>query len=173
MGGYLELAIYYVQPVLFRVGQYQAMVACYPGNETGYIHDINSPNGDGRCMTCIYYLNKNCNAKVSGGILQIFLEGKAHFAGIEPKFDRLMFFWSDRRNPHQVQTAYTTSYAVTICYFNAKAKVKYLTGKKDVSIELKPQSVSKDILQGLVSGSTPVTYGLSFAFCGLRDIRTG
>ncbi|POI30413.1 hypothetical protein CIB84_005836, partial [Bambusicola thoracicus] len=110
-----------------------AMVACYPGNGTGYVRHVDNPNGDGRCVTCIYYLNKDWDAKVSGGILRIFPEGKAQFADIEPKFDRLLFFWSDRRNPHEVQPAFATRYAITVWYFDAderaRAKVKYLTGK--------------------------------------------
>ncbi|KAL6088519.1 hypothetical protein STEG23_024792, partial [Scotinomys teguina] len=176
-----------------------AMVACYPGNGTGYVRHVDNPNGDGRCVTCIYYLNKDWDAKssvfshslkhkdhlvlhvpnssyrvpmapsaldilsemtvqspqkavvqVSGGILRIFPEGKAQFADIEPKFDRLLFFWSDRRNPHEVQPAYATRYAITVWYFDAderaRAKVKYLTGEKGVRVELnKPNSVSKDV----------------------------
>ncbi|KAI6071912.1 Egl nine-like protein 1 [Aix galericulata] len=114
-----------------RAGLPGAMVACYPGNGTGYVRHVDNPNGDGRCVTCIYYLNKDWDAKVSGGILRIFPEGKAQFADIEPKFDRLLFFWSDRRNPHEVQPAFATRYAITVWYFDAderaRAKVKYLT----------------------------------------------
>ncbi|KAM6324180.1 egl nine homolog 1 [Aegotheles albertisi] len=133
-------------------GRTKAMVACYPGNGTGYVRHVDNPNGDGRCVTCIYYLNKDWDAKVSGGMLRIFPEGKAQFADIEPKFDRLLFFWSDRRNPHEVQPAFATRYAITVWYFDAderaRAKVKYLTGEKGVRVELnKPSdSVGKDVL---------------------------
>ncbi|XP_060609800.2 egl nine homolog 1 [Anolis sagrei] len=133
-------------------GRTKAMVACYPGNGTGYVRHVDNPNGDGRCVTCIYYLNKDWDAKISGGILRIFPEGKAQFADIEPKFDRLLFFWSDRRNPHEVQPAFATRYAITVWYFDAderaRAKVKYLTGEKGVRVELNKPSDSngKDLL---------------------------
>ncbi|XP_030052355.1 egl nine homolog 1 isoform X2 [Microcaecilia unicolor] len=137
----------------FRInGRTKAMVACYPGNGTGYVRHVDNPNGDGRCVTCIYYLNKNWDAKVNGGILRIFPEGKAQFADIEPKFDRLLFFWSDRRNPHEVQPAFATRYAITVWYFDAderaRAKEKYLTaGEKGVRVELnKPsESIGKEV----------------------------
>uniref|UniRef100_A0A671L057 hypoxia-inducible factor-proline dioxygenase n=1 Tax=Sinocyclocheilus anshuiensis TaxID=1608454 RepID=A0A671L057_9TELE len=114
-------------------GRTKAMVACYPGNGTGYMRHVDNPNGDGRCITCIYYLNKNWDAKVHGGLLQIFPEGRNVAANIEPLFDRLLIFWSDRRNPHEVKPAFATRYAITVWYFDAKeraeAKEKYRLGE--------------------------------------------
>ncbi|XP_063773847.1 egl nine homolog 1 [Pseudophryne corroboree] len=129
----------------FRInGRTKAMVACYPGKGTGYVRHVDNPNADGRCVTCIYYLNANWDAKVNGGVLRIFPEGKSQFADIEPKFDRLLFFWSDRRNPHEVQPAFATRYAITVWYFDAderaRAKEKYQTGEKSVRIELNKSS---------------------------------
>ncbi|XP_052594480.1 prolyl hydroxylase EGLN3 [Peromyscus californicus insignis] len=126
-----------------RLGKYyvkersKAMVACYPGNGTGYVRHVDNPNGDGRCITCIYYLNKNWDAKLHGGVLRIFPEGKSFVADVEPIFDRLLFFWSDRRNPHEVQPSYATRYAMTVWYFDAeeraeaKKKFRNLTRKTE------------------------------------------
>ncbi|XP_051678717.1 prolyl hydroxylase EGLN3 isoform X2 [Oryctolagus cuniculus] len=126
-----------------RLGKYyvkersKAMVACYPGNGAGYVRHVDNPNGDGRCITCIYYLNKNWDAKLHGGILRIFPEGKSFVADVEPIFDRLLFFWSDRRNPHEVQPSYATRYAMTVWYFDAeeraeaKKKFRNLTRKSE------------------------------------------
>ena len=43
-----------------------------------------------------------------GGMLKIYPEGSTRIASIEPLFDRLLVFWSDRRNPHEVLPAYRT-----------------------------------------------------------------
>ncbi|KAH0512958.1 Egl nine-like protein 2 [Microtus ochrogaster] len=113
-------------------GRTKAMVACYPGNGLGYVRHVDNPHGDGRCITCIYYLNQNWDVKVHGGLLQIFPEGRPVVANIEPLFDRLLIFWSDRRNPHEVKPAYATRYAITVWYFDAKeraaARDKYQLG---------------------------------------------
>ncbi|XP_066525649.1 egl nine homolog 3 isoform X2 [Hoplias malabaricus] len=102
----------------------KAMVACYPGNGAGYVKHVDNPNADGRCVTCIYYLNKNWNAKEHGGILRIFPEGKSYVADIEPLFDRLLLFWSDRRNPHEVQPSFATRYAITVWYFDSEERAE-------------------------------------------------
>ncbi|XP_030008386.1 egl nine homolog 1 [Sphaeramia orbicularis] len=127
-------------------GRTKAMVACYPGNGAGYVRHVDNPNGDGRCITCIYYLNKNWDVKKQGGMLQIYPEGKNVVANIEPLFDRLLIFWSDRRNPHEVKPAYATRYAITVWYFDAKeraeAKEKYrlATGQKGVQVPVTQNS---------------------------------
>ncbi|XP_037631030.1 prolyl hydroxylase EGLN2 isoform X3 [Sebastes umbrosus] len=127
-------------------GRTKAMVACYPGNGAGYVRHVDNPHGDGRCITCIYYLNKNWDVKKQGGLLQIYPEGKNVVANIEPLFDRLLIFWSDRRNPHEVKPAYATRYAITVWYFDAKeraeAKEKYklATGQKGVQVPVTQNS---------------------------------
>lgn len=127
-------------------GRTKAMVACYPGNGAGYVRHVDNPNGDGRCITCIYYLNKDWDVKEQGGLLQIYPEGKNVVANIEPLFDRLLIFWSDRRNPHEVKPAYATRYAITVWYFDAKeraeAKEKYrlATGQKGVQVPVTQNS---------------------------------
>ncbi|XP_068173295.1 uncharacterized protein egln2 [Antennarius striatus] len=127
-------------------GRTKGMVACYPGNGAGYVRHVDNPNGDGRCITCIYYLNKNWDVETQGGMLQIYPEGKNMVANIEPLFDRLLIFWSDRRNPHEVKPAYATRYAITVWYFDAKeraeAKEKYklATGQKGVQVSVTQNS---------------------------------
>lgn len=53
---------------------------------------------------------------------RIFPEHGGTVADIEPKFDRIIFFWSDRRNPHEVQPAHRTRYAITVWYFDAEER---------------------------------------------------
>ncbi|XP_069500552.1 prolyl hydroxylase EGLN2 isoform X2 [Ambystoma mexicanum] len=90
----------------------------------------------------------NGRTKVDGGLLQIFPEGQSMVAKIEPLFDRLLVFWSDRRNPHEVKPAYSTRYAITVWYFDAKeraeAKNKHrlASGQKGVHVSVsQPNSI--------------------------------
>ncbi|XP_067615975.1 egl nine homolog 1 isoform X2 [Eurosta solidaginis] len=113
-----------VEPGCANVGYLinQAMVACYPGSGSHYVVHVDNPNRDGRVITAIYYLNVNWDTERSGGVLRIFPEHGNSVADIEPKFDRLIFFWSDRRNPHEVQPSHRTRYAITVWYFDANER---------------------------------------------------
>ncbi|GLH11683.1 Uncharacterized protein GBIM_16425 [Gryllus bimaculatus] len=113
----------------------KAMVACYPGNGTHYVKHVDNPNKDGRCITAIYYLNKDWDVKKNGGLLRIFPEdsiNRQKVADIEPLFDRILFFWSDRRNPHEVQPAYATRYAITLWYFDRAERSEACRRHKEI-----------------------------------------
>ena len=45
---------------------------------------------------------------------------KNYVANIAPIFDRVIFFWADRRNPHEVQPAYSIRFAITVWYFDSE-----------------------------------------------------
>lgn len=94
----------------------KAHVACYPGNGTRYVKHVDNPNGDGRLITAIYYVNKNWSVKHEGGLLRMYPTGMNEVANIEPLFDRVLFFWSDRRNPHEVLPAYRDRFAITVWF---------------------------------------------------------
>ncbi|VDM28439.1 unnamed protein product [Toxocara canis] len=82
--------------------QLQAMIAVYPGNGTRYVKHVDNPLKDGRCVTSIYYSNENWDVSQHGGVLRLYPETSAVPVDISPLADRLIFFWSDRRNPHEV-----------------------------------------------------------------------
>ena len=126
------------------------MVACYPGQGTGYKRHVDNPNQDGRCITTLYYLNPGWSEEVraflilffnfisvgvmeymyhslaihavnfhiinwichdclllqKGGMLKLYPGGGEEAVKILPKLDRLLLFWSDRRNPHEVEPSH-------------------------------------------------------------------
>lgn len=57
-------------------------------------------------------------------------------ANIGPYFDRILFFWSDKRNPHEVQPAYKTRYAITLWYFDTEERKRALQTYKRQRKEL-------------------------------------
>ncbi|OQR66189.1 egl nine1-like [Tropilaelaps mercedesae] len=105
---------------LYRITQRtKAMLACYPGGGTRYYKHVDNPNFDGRKITCIYYLNKAWDGRRDGGLLRIFPENhRNHVASVEPILDRLVVFWSDRRNPHEVLPSERIRFALTVWYLD-------------------------------------------------------
>lgn len=101
------------------------MVACYPSFGTHYVKHVDNPNRDGRCITATYYLNPNWRPSVDGGTLRVFPENQP-VLNISPQFDRIIFFWSDRRNPHAVEPAHRTRYAITLWYYDADERERAL-----------------------------------------------
>ncbi|KAE9548962.1 hypothetical protein FO519_007830 [Halicephalobus sp. NKZ332] len=83
-------------------GRSRAMIACYPGSGTRYVKHVDNPVKDGRCITSIYYCNDNWKLAEHGGTLRLYPETSLVPMDIDPQADRLVFFWSDRRNPHEV-----------------------------------------------------------------------
>uniref|UniRef100_A0A915INI0 hypoxia-inducible factor-proline dioxygenase n=1 Tax=Romanomermis culicivorax TaxID=13658 RepID=A0A915INI0_ROMCU len=82
----------------------KAMLTCYPGDGARYVKHVDNPNpeGRGRRVTAIYYLNPDWKPE-DGGSLRLYPSNGAgaHF-DIEPLADNLVLFWSDSRNPHEV-----------------------------------------------------------------------
>ena len=108
-------------------GRTRAMVSCYPGNGTHYACHVDNHHKDGRCITVVYYLNKDWDSKVHGGLLKVYpKQVHPRVAKIVPNFDRALVFWSDERNPHEVLPAFRSRYAVTVWYFDRKERQKAL-----------------------------------------------
>jgi hypothetical protein len=61
-----------------------------------------------------------------GGTLRIYPKNVRYVANIEPLFDRVIFFWSDRRNPHEVMPAFSIRFAITLWYFDSKEREQYI-----------------------------------------------
>ncbi|KAI2806032.1 Egl nine 1 [Blomia tropicalis] len=130
---------------MFAVGEFlkytitrrtKAMIACYPGNYTKYVRHIDNPNSDGRCITSIYYLNKDYDREKHGGVLRLFPQmNDGIVADIEPKFNRVIFFWSDRRNPHEVMPSARMRFAITVWYFDTSERAKAIQKYKENSIQ--------------------------------------
>ncbi|XP_021352478.1 egl nine homolog 1-like [Mizuhopecten yessoensis] len=102
----------------------KVMVTCYPGEGTCYRRHVDNPSRDGRRITCILYLNRDWDVQTDGGLLRIFPTGSEDHVDVPPLFNRLLFFWSDGRNPHEVQPAYRTRYAMTVWYFDEMERNK-------------------------------------------------
>ena len=100
-------------------GRTKIMASLYRGGHYGakYVPHFDNPNGNGRRLTTILYLNPSWKP-TDGGVLRIKTETEV--ADIAPLAGRLLCFWSDRRCPHEVLPAMAQDrYAITIWYLDA------------------------------------------------------
>ncbi|CAG9534765.1 unnamed protein product [Cercopithifilaria johnstoni] len=111
------------------IGRSRAMLAIYPSDGTHYVKHIDNPMKDGRCITAIYYCNQNWNVEKDGGCFRLFPETSDVPVDIEPRADRLLLLWSDRRNPHEVRPVYRNRYAITVWYFDTNEKLAAMAKK--------------------------------------------
>uniref|UniRef100_A0A1I7VR23 hypoxia-inducible factor-proline dioxygenase n=1 Tax=Loa loa TaxID=7209 RepID=A0A1I7VR23_LOALO len=115
-------------------GRSRAMLAIYPSNGTHYVKHIDNPMKDGRCITAIYYCNQNWNVEKDGGCFRLFPETSGVPLDIEPRADRLLLLWSDRRNPHEVRPVYRDRYAITVWYFDTSEKLAAMAKKRKQNV---------------------------------------
>ncbi|CAI2354356.1 unnamed protein product [Caenorhabditis sp. 36 PRJEB53466] len=112
-------------------GRSRAMLAIYPGDGTRYVKHVDNPVKDGRCITTIYYCNDNWDMTKDGGALRLYPETSKTPMDIDPRADRLVFFWSDRRNPHEVMPVYRHRYAITIWYMDRSERDRAMARGKE------------------------------------------
>ena len=125
-------------------GRTRAMVSCYPGNGTHYVRHVDNHHRDGRCITVVYYLNEDWDAKRDGGMLKMYPQmTHPRTANIAPSFDRALIFWSDERNPHEVMPAHRNRYAVTVWYFDREERQR----------ALEKHQAPREVTSGSTSGS--------------------
>ena len=99
---------------------YMKPKATFYAEGRGYTRHVDNPGRDGRELTFLYYLNPLWEP-ADGGALRLHppearCEPKAPArerpVDIAPVADRLLFFWADRRSPHEVLPANRGRYAV-------------------------------------------------------------
>ena len=104
------------------------MFAVYPGGGSRYMQHVDNPDGNGRVLTMLYYLNPGWSAETDGGCLRLMRgDGSAsvgeerggtlpELARVAPVLDRVVLFWSDARVPHEVLPAYRERLAISVWY---------------------------------------------------------
>ena len=103
-------------------GRTQAMAACYAGDGVGFKTHIDNPSQDGRCITCLYYVNKDWDSARDGGCLRLHPNQDPSYVILEPVADRLVMFWSNERTPHEVMPPYRKRFALTLWYFDEEER---------------------------------------------------
>jgi len=107
----------------------RTMVACYPANDTSYVKHVDNPHKDGRFITAIFYINKNWDKKRDGGVFRVTCGMRNNQTlDLEPLFNKLLLFYSDKRNPHEVTPCKRERFAITHWYFDDEERKNFING---------------------------------------------
>lgn len=92
------------------------MFAVYPAKGTRYMRHVDNPDGNGRVLTCLYYLNASWRNEHGGHLRLWRADGSTSVATLAPLLDRLVIFWSDKRVPHEVLPAHRERLAISVWF---------------------------------------------------------
>lgn len=96
------------------------MFAVYPGGGARYMRHVDNPDGNGRLLTVLYYLNARW-VGVDGGELRLWTRPSDPVT-IAPLLDRVVMFWSDDRVPHEVLASHSERLAISVWYHTPAAQ---------------------------------------------------
>ena len=94
-------------------------VSCFPADSMGYKLHSDNPNNNGRLLTLVYHCNAGYEKHTSGGCSRFYTNNKKYI-DIEPKFNRLVIYWSS--NYLEVQPCKSSLYSLTTWYNGTKIK---------------------------------------------------
>lgn len=124
-------------------GRSRAMIAIYPGGQSKYIRHVDNPNKDGRLITVIYYANPDWNLDRDGGALRLYPRTSTTPMDVDPKADRIVFFWSDHRNPHEVLGVNRHRLAVTLWYMEKNERMRAIRRRMGLPEEATEEELKK------------------------------
>ena len=91
------------------------MLAVYPPGAR-YMRHTDNPDGNGRLLTMLFYLNSRWT-DADGGCLRVFQGETGERECILPQLDRVVMFWSDARCPHEVLASHMRErYAISVWF---------------------------------------------------------
>ncbi|RUS70000.1 hypothetical protein EGW08_022236 [Elysia chlorotica] len=99
-------------------GRTEAMLACYPEDGSYFRRHIDNESKDGRCITCTLYLNRDWDIEKHGGLMRMFPPKQDKPVDVPPLANRLLFFWSDGRTPHEIHASHRNRYSITVWYYD-------------------------------------------------------
>ena len=91
-------------------------LSCFPAGCHGYKPHYDNPNDNGRLLTFVFYLNRNYKPE-HGGMSQFLVKNRSELINVEPIFNRLVIYWSDKRVITQTLPVAKHLFSLTGWYF--------------------------------------------------------